>query len=176
MRSGHISEDGIRRLVDGFYAKVRADPQLAPIFSRAIPGDWGPHLATMCDFWSSVMLTSGRYKGNPMAAHLRLEGMEPRLFDRWLELFGETCVELFDESLAEALRSKAVRIAESLKLALFYRPDRARPAIAPATAWAAPTGLTNAKSKLSDDANELDDAPGSLTRVVCRRSGPESAQ
>jgi truncated hemoglobin YjbI len=30
---GHrISEDGIRRLVDAFYAKVRRDPDLAPIF------------------------------------------------------------------------------------------------------------------------------------------------
>ena len=24
--------------------------ELAPIFYRAIPGDWGPHLATMRDF------------------------------------------------------------------------------------------------------------------------------
>jgi hypothetical protein len=52
------------------YAKVRADSELGPIFKRAIPGDWGPHLATMHDFWSSIMLTSGRYKGNPVAVHL----------------------------------------------------------------------------------------------------------
>ena len=75
-------------------------------------------LATMRDFWSSVMLTSGRYKGNPVAVHLRIEGMEPRLFDRWLELFGETCSDLFDESLAETLRAKALRIAESSKACL----------------------------------------------------------
>jgi hemoglobin len=81
----------------------------------------------MRDFWSSVMLTSGRYKGNPVAVHLRIDGMEPRLFDRWLELFSETCGELFDEDLAETLRAKALRIAESLKLALFYRPDRPWP-------------------------------------------------
>jgi hemoglobin len=127
MRIDHISEAGIQRLVDEFYAKVRADPDLAPIFNRAIPGDWGLHLATMRDFWSSVMLTSGRYKGNPVAVHLRIVGMEPRLFGRWLELFGETCGDLFDERLAEAFRAKAIRIAESLKLALFYRPDRPWP-------------------------------------------------
>ena len=51
----------------------------------------------MHDFWSSVMLTSGRYKGNPVAVHLRVEGIEPQLFDRWLALFDETCRELFDE-------------------------------------------------------------------------------
>jgi hemoglobin len=119
-----ISEDGIRRVVDAFYAKVRADRDLAPIFERALPGDWGPHLATMRDFWSSLMLTSGRYKGNPLVVHQRLEGMTPDLFDRWLELFGQTCGELFEESVAEAFRTKAARIAESFKLALFYRIDR----------------------------------------------------
>ena len=117
--------------MDELYARVRADTELAPIFDRAIPGDWGLHLATMRDFWSSVMLTSGRYKGNPVAVHLRMEGMEPRLFDRWLELFSETCGELFDESLADAFRAKALRIAESLKLALFYRPDRPWPRSVP---------------------------------------------
>jgi hemoglobin len=127
MRIDQISEDGIRRLVDEFYAKVRTDAELAPIFNRAIPGDWGPHLATMRNFWSSVMLTSGRYKGNPIAAHLRIDGMDPLLFDRWLELFGETCGELFNTSLADTFRAKALRIADSLKLALFYRPDRPWP-------------------------------------------------
>jgi hemoglobin len=119
-----ISEDGIRRLVDAFYAKVRLDPDLAPIFERAIPSDWGPHLATMCDFWSSLMLTSGRYKGNPLAVHQRLDGIAPHLFDRWLELFGTTCDELFDEDTADAFHAKAERIAESFKLALFYKADR----------------------------------------------------
>ena len=66
VRMKEISEHGIGRLVDEFYAKVRADPELAPIFERAIPGDWGPHLTKMRDFWSSVLLTSGRYKGNPV--------------------------------------------------------------------------------------------------------------
>jgi hemoglobin len=127
MRIDQISEDEIQRLVDGFYAKVRVDPELAPIFNRAIPGDWGPHLATMRNFWSSVMLTSGRYKGNPVATHLRIDGMAPRLFDRWLYLFGETCGELFNDSVAEAFRAKAARIAESLKLALYYRPDQPWP-------------------------------------------------
>jgi len=119
-----LSESAIRQLVDSFYAKVRADPELGPIFERAIPGDWGPHLATMHDFWSSIMLTSGRYKGNPVAIHLRVEGIEPQLFARWLALFDETCRELFDADIADAFRVKAARIAESLKLALFYRPDR----------------------------------------------------
>jgi hemoglobin len=121
------SEDAIRRLVDAFYVKVRADPELAPIFARAIPGDWQPHLTKMYAFWSSVMLTTGRYKGNPVAKHVVIPGVKPELFARWLELFDATCRELFDDVTGEAFRIKAERIAESLKLALFYRPDRPWP-------------------------------------------------
>ena len=39
---GPLSEDAIR-VVNRFYIKVRTDPELGPIFERAIPGDWGPH-------------------------------------------------------------------------------------------------------------------------------------
>src|SRR4029079_1181849 len=94
-----VTEDGIRRLVDAFYAKVRRDPELGPVFTRAIAGDWQPHLNKMYAFWSSVMLTSGRYKGNPVAKHLAVEGITLKLFERWLKLFDETCAELLDERL-----------------------------------------------------------------------------
>jgi hemoglobin len=123
----HVSEDGIRQLVDAFYFKIRVDPELAPIFARAIPGDWQPHLTKMYAFWSSVMLTTGRYKGNPVAKHLVIPDMKPELFERWLALFDATCRALFDDATSEAFRIKAERIAESLKLALFYCPDRPWP-------------------------------------------------
>ena len=123
----HVSEDGIRQLVDAFYVKVRTDPALAPIFARAIPGDWQPHLTKMYAFWSSVMLTTGRYKGNPVAKHLIVPDIKPELFERWLAIFDATCREQFDNATSEAFRIKAERIAESLKLALFYRPDRPWP-------------------------------------------------
>ena len=121
------SEDDIGRLVDDFYAKIRADAELGPIFVRAFPGDWGPHLATMRNFWSSVMPTSGRYRGNPVAVHGQVVGVEMELFDRWLALFDKSCRELFVPDIADVFYSKVVRIAKSLKLALFYRPDQPWP-------------------------------------------------
>jgi len=81
----------------------------------------------MYAFWSSVMLTTGRYKGNPVARHLIVPDIKPELFERWLALFDATCREQFDNATSEAFRIKAERIAESLKLALFYRPDRPWP-------------------------------------------------
>jgi hemoglobin len=126
-KPAEITEPGICRLVDAFYVRVRADSALGPIFARAIPGDWQPHMEKMYAFWSSVMLTSGRYKGNPVIKHLVVPGMTPELFTRWLALFDATCRELFDDRVAAAFRGKAERIAESLKLALFYKPDRPWP-------------------------------------------------
>jgi len=125
-----VTEPAIRLLVDRFYTKVPQDPALGPIFDDAI-ADWDPHLATMRDFWSSIMLTSGRYHGNPVAAHRKLEGLTPHLFERWLALFAETCGELFDARLAATFMDKARRIATSLQLALFYRPEHDRPRSAP---------------------------------------------
>jgi hemoglobin len=126
-----LSEDAIGRLVDDFYAKIRGDAKLGPILARAIPGDWSPHLATMRNFWSSVMLISVRYKDDSAAAHGQVAGIEIKLFERWLALFAATCRELFVPDTADVFHSKAVRIAESLKLALFYRPDRPWPQSAP---------------------------------------------
>lgn len=127
-----LSEAGIRLLVDQFYTKVRQDELLGPVFESAIAeNEWPAHLATMRDFWSSIMLTSGRYHGNPVSAHRAVEGITPDLFQRWLALFAETCAELFDESTAANFGDKAKRIATSLQLALFYRPEHDRPRAAP---------------------------------------------
>lgn len=121
------SEDVIRTLVDAFYAKVRRDPALGPIFETALHGQWDRHLPKMYDFWSSVMLTTGRYKGNPMAVHMQLPSFPAALFDRWLSLFGETARELCAPALAAEFEFKARRIADSLKLALYYRPAEKAP-------------------------------------------------
>ena len=116
-----MTEADLQQLVDAFYAKVRLDPVLGPVFGRAVT-DWPEHLEKLGAFWSSVMLTSGRYKGNPVAAHLRqARAIEPAMFDRWLDLWRETAREALTVSDAAAVIEKAERIAESLKLALFFR-------------------------------------------------------
>ncbi len=118
-----VTEDAIVRLVDTFYAKVRRDPVLGPIFGAAIADTaWPAHLQKMYAFWSSVMLGSGRYKGNPVEVHERVAGIEPALFDHWLDLFEQTAAELFAPAPAEVFAAKARRIAESLRLALFFCP------------------------------------------------------
>ena len=116
-----IREEELTPLVEEFYARVRADPALGPIFNDAID-DWPEHLGKLTAFWSSVMLASGRYSGNPVAVHRAIKGLERPLFARWLALFEATATTLFAPAPAAVFVDKANRIATSLQLALFYKP------------------------------------------------------
>jgi hemoglobin len=111
-----ITEAMIERLVHGFYAKVRADAALAPVFEARIR-DWEPHLKQMCAFWSSVALMSGRYHGTPMVKHMPLP-VDAAHFDRWLQLFEETARELCPPAAATHFVELARRIAASLELGI----------------------------------------------------------
>jgi hemoglobin len=121
-----VTDADLQRLVDAFYAKVRGDALLGPVFGAAV-GDWPEHLEKLGAFWSSVMRTTGRYKGSPMGAHLaHAAAIRPEMFERWLALWRETAGEELAAADAAAVIEKAERIAESLKLALFFRiPARA---------------------------------------------------
>jgi hemoglobin len=116
MLYAEISDASLDVLVRSFYGKARQDPTLGPIFENAVE-DWEEHFGKLVDFWSSVMLTTGRYKGTPMAAHAR-QPVRPEHFGRWLELWNETADEVFIPALAARFRDKASRIAESLKMGL----------------------------------------------------------
>jgi hemoglobin len=111
-----ITEAMIEQLVHGFYAKVRADAALGPVFETRIR-DWGPHLRQMCAFWSSVALMTGRYHGTPMVKHLPLP-VDAGHFDRWLELFEATAREICPPRAAAHFIERARRIAASLELGI----------------------------------------------------------
>jgi hemoglobin len=109
-----ITEALIERLVHAFYARIRNDDMLGPIFAARVT-DWDLHLKKMCAFWSSVALMSGRYSGQPMQAHLPLP-VDRSHFDRWLSIFEETATELCTPAGAAHFIERARRIAESLSL------------------------------------------------------------
>ena len=129
-----IDDDLLGAVVAHFYERVRADEELGALFEGAVE-NWPAHLVTLTDFWSSVLLTSGRYKGNPMAAHQKhRDRITPALFDRWLALWAETTNECAPAPVAALMQAKAARIAESLKFALFFNPATRAPGrpVAPA--------------------------------------------
>ena len=111
-----IDEEMIERLIRAFYQRVQQDPLIGPVFAERI-ADWEPHLQQMFAFWSSVVLMSGRYHGQPMSKHLPLP-IDGRHFDRWLALFEETARELTPPAAAEHFVTAARRIGESLELGI----------------------------------------------------------
>ena len=128
-----IDDTSLKALVDLFYDRVRRDDLIGPVFNDAI-GDWPVHLEKLTTFWSSVMLSSGQYKGQPVPAHFRhRDRIEPQMFERWLALWRQTTAELFAAPAAAALQAKAERIAESLSLALYFTLEPFTPGHAPAS-------------------------------------------
>ena len=117
-----INEEMVEHLVRAFYDKVRDDTELGPIFNRVIGEDWEPQKKKMFAFWSSLTLLTGRYKGQPMGAHLKLKSVEPQHFDIWLSLFRETASEVCGHEIAPVFIQKAERVAESFKQAMFFDP------------------------------------------------------
>lgn len=124
-----VDEAMVERLVHAFYGKIRVDPALGPIFNRVIE-DWDTHLAKMCAFWSSVVLMSGRYSGNPMAAHIKVGGIRPTHFARWLHLFKTTADEVCPPEAAALFEAKARQIARSLELGIAVSRGELPPATA----------------------------------------------
>ncbi len=113
-----VTEDNIAELVDSFYSRIRDDPSLGPIFADAIGANWGPHLDKMRRFWSSVVLATRTYKGNPMITHLQLPRLTANHFGSWLRLWGETVTGIYSEDLARFLIERAQMIGERLLYAI----------------------------------------------------------
>jgi hemoglobin len=109
-----IDESLIMKLMRAFYARVRVDPLIGPIFNARIR-EWEPHLVRIGDFWSAVMLRSGRYQGQPMRLHLPLP-IDAMHFDRWLELFEATAREVCPADIAEQFIQRARTIGRSLEM------------------------------------------------------------
>jgi hemoglobin len=109
-----VTEESIAEVIDTFYGRIREDQVLGPIFAGAIGSHWGSHLHKMKTFWSSVLLASRAYEGNPMIAHLQLPRLTRDHFERWLQLWRETVAALCSDELASLLNRKAQMIGENL--------------------------------------------------------------
>ncbi|HEY9008685.1 group III truncated hemoglobin [Ohtaekwangia sp.] len=102
-----LERGDIALLIDAFYAKVKQDDLLAPLFSHV---DWPHHLPVIYDFWSSILLGDQSYKRNPFEKHRDLP-VTPAHFNRWLLHFERTVDEHFEGEKAEEAKQRANSIA-----------------------------------------------------------------
>jgi hemoglobin len=108
------SRADLESLVDAFYARVRADEILGPIFDDVAHTDWDRHLPRMYDFWDAVVFGAGSFSGNPLAIHRELASrvaLGGGEFGRWLSIFHQTVDERFAGRRAEEIKATASRIA-----------------------------------------------------------------
>ena len=118
-----IDDTLISNLVEAFYSAIRSDELLGPIFLAQV-ADWTPHLARMKDFWASITLESGRFRGNPMLKHIAITGLDNEHFDRWLVLWDQTVDAVVpNDAAAQVFREAASRIADSLLTGIKIQRD-----------------------------------------------------
>jgi hemoglobin len=110
-----LDEAALERLVRSFYATARRHEVIGHLFDGI--ADREKHIATITAFWSSVGLLTGRYHGQPLAAHSP-SPLEPLHFVRWLMLFELTARDTCSPEGADYLVEKAHRIARSLEMGL----------------------------------------------------------
>ncbi len=104
------SEQEIIALVDRFYARVRQDSLLAPLFEAHVK-DWNWHHAHLVAFWSALLRGTRRFHGAPVSRHLEMPGLSEPLFVRWLQLFRQTTADCGNPALQAEADDAALRMA-----------------------------------------------------------------
>jgi len=106
------TREDIEILVNSFYAKVREDQLIGPVFNDVAKVDWNEHLPKLYNFWSDLLLGTDEYHGRPFPPHMVLN-LEIQHFERWLNLFTATVDEHFTGLKALEAKQRALRIGQN---------------------------------------------------------------
>jgi len=110
-----ITPEQIELVMTRFYANVRKDPVLGPIFNGHV-NNWPEHEAKIARFWRNAILFERSYDGNPMMAHMRAGDVRADHFDGWLALFDKVLDENLPEETAAAWSALVHRIGRGLRM------------------------------------------------------------
>lgn len=123
-----ITPDQIDAQVAAFYAAVRRDAVLGPIFANHVQ-DWPEHEAKIGRFWRNAILRDRVYDGSPMLAHRQAGDVTPDHFPLWLALFDATLKTTLPPEPAAAWSAMAHRIGRALSMGVSdaRRPSDAVP-------------------------------------------------
>lgn len=110
--------DDIDLLVRKFYEQVIPDTEIGHFFTKVADFSWEHHIPVLVSFWDSLLLGANTYKSNPMIKHFdinQLTPIEPKHFERWLQLWAKTVNENFSGPKAEEAISRAQSIASVMQ-------------------------------------------------------------
>lgn len=123
------SLDDIQLLVNSFYAAVRNNTLLGPIFNERIGDRWTAHLEKMYRFWQTVLLEDHTYFGSPFPPHAQLPVNQVH-FDTWLQLWHGTIDLYFKGKKADEAKWRGDKMAAMFSYKIsYYRDSNATPLI-----------------------------------------------
>ena len=118
-----LSDAAIKGLVVLFYARVRQDAVLGPVFADIIGEKWDTHLEKVVAFWRYATWLDRSYNAsNFMLAHSKHALIQASLLPRWLMLFRQSARDACTKEAADHLIDIAERMAASLEMSLARRP------------------------------------------------------
>ncbi len=115
----------IETLVNTFYAKIRRDNLLGPIFNKHIPEEkWPEHLSKLSDFWETNLFGVSKFKGNPTLKHIIVDEnlnhtIEQTHFEQWLTIWFTTIDKLFTGELATKAKNASRNMASAQFMMMF---------------------------------------------------------
>jgi hemoglobin len=117
------NRDDLSLLVRSFYDKIRSDKEIGFFFNETIT-NWDEHLEKLTDFWEMNLFGTKNYKGNPIAAHNKVDKhfdhrISPNEFGIWLNLWFETLEQLFEGENVEILKRRARKMGTFLYMNIF---------------------------------------------------------
>ena len=101
------------KLLRYFYADVRQQAEIAPIFAAHIE-DWPAHLEKIADFWSGITGGPRLYGGGMPWKHLPLR-LEERHFAAWLDPWRRHCRAHLPPAEADELIAAAETLGQRLR-------------------------------------------------------------
>lgn len=111
------NREDITLLVNTFYATIRKDELLGPIFNSHIKKEqWPAHLEKLTDFWVTALLGIVCFKGNPTMAHRKVDinlkhTIAQDNFEQWIRLWHKTIDSLFIGELANRAKMASENMA-----------------------------------------------------------------
>lgn len=124
MKTEITNRQHIFQLITAFYAKVRSDDLLGPIFNGMI-SDWNKHHDHLTTFWcNQLFIERGTYRGDPIVVHQKVDDfaqhkINEQHFGRWLNLWVRTIDELFTGDYAFILKNRARKMSTHIHLSIF---------------------------------------------------------
>lgn len=124
------NREDVYLLVSSFYAKIKQDDLLGPIFNPIIK-DWEHHFQHLTNFWESNLFFKQTYSGDPMEKHVQVdrfhsESISAEHFGVWLNLWYQTIDELFIGETAQLAKNRARNMSTFIHIKIFEARSRSK--------------------------------------------------